>query len=216
MLLLVPVIGVEVRNTRRWIDLGAFQFQPSEFGKLLLVLFLAAFLADRGQAHRRREDGARPRRASRCVPMRARLPRSRTSGRRSSTRRLCRRDALHRGHALGPPGGAARAWRSLVAAVVLWLGAGGQDVQILKPTTSTTASRASRTPRRTRRDRRYNITQSIDRRRRGRADGRGVAGATQTKRELPPRASRPTSSSPRSPSSAGSSEPRSCCSSTCS
>jgi rod shape determining protein RodA len=49
MLLLVPVIGVEVRNTRRWIELGAFQFQPSEFGKLLIILFLAAFLADRGK-----------------------------------------------------------------------------------------------------------------------------------------------------------------------
>ena len=49
MLLLVPVIGVEVRNTRRWIELGAFQFQPSEFGKLLVILFLAAFLADRGK-----------------------------------------------------------------------------------------------------------------------------------------------------------------------
>jgi len=49
MLLLVPVIGVEVRNTRRWIELGSFQFQPSEFGKLLVILFLAAFLADRGK-----------------------------------------------------------------------------------------------------------------------------------------------------------------------
>jgi rod shape determining protein RodA len=49
ILLLVPVIGVEVRNTRRWIELGSFQFQPSEFGKLLVILFLAAFLADRGK-----------------------------------------------------------------------------------------------------------------------------------------------------------------------
>jgi rod shape determining protein RodA len=49
MLLVVPVIGVEVRNTRRWIELGSFQFQPSEFGKLLVILFLAAFLADRGK-----------------------------------------------------------------------------------------------------------------------------------------------------------------------
>ena len=49
MLLLVPVIGVEVRNTRRWIELGSFQFQPSEFGKLFVILFLAAFLADRGK-----------------------------------------------------------------------------------------------------------------------------------------------------------------------
>jgi len=49
MLVIAPVFGAEVRNTRRWIDIGPFRFQPSEFGKLLLVLFLAAFLADRGR-----------------------------------------------------------------------------------------------------------------------------------------------------------------------
>jgi rod shape determining protein RodA len=49
VLVLTPVLGTSVRNTRRWIDIGAFRFQPSEFGKLLLVLFLAAFLAERGK-----------------------------------------------------------------------------------------------------------------------------------------------------------------------
>jgi Cell cycle protein len=49
MLVLTPVLGTSVRNTRRWIDIGPFRFQPSEFGKLLLVLFLAAFLAERGK-----------------------------------------------------------------------------------------------------------------------------------------------------------------------
>ena len=49
MLVLTPVLGTTVRNTRRWIDIGPFRFQPSEFGKLLLVLFLAAFLAERGR-----------------------------------------------------------------------------------------------------------------------------------------------------------------------
>jgi rod shape determining protein RodA len=49
MLVLTPLLGSSVRNTRRWIDFGPFRFQPSEFGKLLLVLFLAAFLADRGK-----------------------------------------------------------------------------------------------------------------------------------------------------------------------
>ncbi len=49
LLVIAPVFGAEVRNTRRWIDLGPFRFQPSEFGKLLLVLFLAAFLAERGK-----------------------------------------------------------------------------------------------------------------------------------------------------------------------
>ncbi|MFN2470898.1 MAG: rod shape-determining protein RodA [Gaiellaceae bacterium] len=49
MLLLVVVAGVEVRGSTRWLELGGFRFQPSEFGKLLLVLFLAGFLADRGR-----------------------------------------------------------------------------------------------------------------------------------------------------------------------
>ncbi|HEV8603613.1 MAG TPA: rod shape-determining protein RodA [Gaiellaceae bacterium] len=49
LLVIVPVFGQEVRNTRRWIDVGPLQFQPSEFGKLLLVVFLAAFLAERGR-----------------------------------------------------------------------------------------------------------------------------------------------------------------------
>ena len=49
MLVAVPIVGTEIRNTRRWIEIGGFQFQPSELGKLLLVLVLAAFLADRGK-----------------------------------------------------------------------------------------------------------------------------------------------------------------------
>ena len=48
-MVLVFLAGSVVRGSRRWIDLGFFQFQPSEFGKLLFVLFLAAFLADRGR-----------------------------------------------------------------------------------------------------------------------------------------------------------------------
>ena len=43
----VFLAGPVTRGSRRWLDLGPFRFQPSEFGKLLLVLFLAAFLADR-------------------------------------------------------------------------------------------------------------------------------------------------------------------------
>jgi rod shape determining protein RodA len=48
-LLLVLAVGAAIRGSQRWIDLGFFQFQPSEFGKLLLVLFLAAFLGGRGR-----------------------------------------------------------------------------------------------------------------------------------------------------------------------
>jgi rod shape determining protein RodA len=47
LLALVILAGTVSRGSRRWIDVSFFRFQPSEFGKLLLVLFLAALLADR-------------------------------------------------------------------------------------------------------------------------------------------------------------------------
>ena len=45
----VLVAGAAARGSRRWIDLGFFRLQPSEFGKVLFTLFLAAFLADRAR-----------------------------------------------------------------------------------------------------------------------------------------------------------------------
>jgi rod shape determining protein RodA len=49
VLAIVLLAGSVSRHSRRWIDVSFFRFQPSEFGKLLLVLFVAAFLADRLQ-----------------------------------------------------------------------------------------------------------------------------------------------------------------------
>jgi rod shape determining protein RodA len=49
LMVLVYLGGTVARGSKRWIDLGFFQFQPSEFGKLLLVLALAGFLADRAK-----------------------------------------------------------------------------------------------------------------------------------------------------------------------
>lgn len=43
VLIYLLVFGQEVNNSRRWIFLGSFQFQPSEFAKLI-VLFLTAWL----------------------------------------------------------------------------------------------------------------------------------------------------------------------------
>ena len=51
----VFVLGFEARGSTRWIDLGFFQLQPSELGKLLFVLFLGGYLAER----RRRVGEAR-------------------------------------------------------------------------------------------------------------------------------------------------------------
>ena len=48
MLLVFPLAS-ETRGSKRWIEIGQFQFQPSEFGKLLFILALAGFLADRAR-----------------------------------------------------------------------------------------------------------------------------------------------------------------------
>ncbi|HEY4348905.1 MAG TPA: FtsW/RodA/SpoVE family cell cycle protein [Gaiellaceae bacterium] len=45
----VLVFGAATRGSKRWIDIGFFTFQPSEFGKVLLALALAGYLADRGR-----------------------------------------------------------------------------------------------------------------------------------------------------------------------
>jgi rod shape determining protein RodA len=42
--------GHTARGSTRWITVGPFTFQPSEFGKLLFVLAIAGFLAERAQA----------------------------------------------------------------------------------------------------------------------------------------------------------------------
>ena len=43
---LVLATGAVTRGSKRWITAGGFTFQPSEFGKLLLALCLAAFVAN--------------------------------------------------------------------------------------------------------------------------------------------------------------------------
>jgi rod shape determining protein RodA len=48
MIALVLLAG-PIRGSRRWLDLGFFRFQPSEFGKVLFVLALAGFLAERSR-----------------------------------------------------------------------------------------------------------------------------------------------------------------------
>jgi rod shape determining protein RodA len=47
LLVVVLLVGANVRGSKRWIELGSFRLQPSELGKILLILFLAAFVANR-------------------------------------------------------------------------------------------------------------------------------------------------------------------------
>ncbi|MCC8081958.1 MAG: rod shape-determining protein RodA [Lachnospiraceae bacterium] len=42
-LVLVPGVGNEVSGATRWIEVGGFQFQPSELCKIILIVFFAAF-----------------------------------------------------------------------------------------------------------------------------------------------------------------------------
>jgi rod shape determining protein RodA len=49
VMVFVLVAAQATRGSRRWIDFGFFTLQPSEFGKVLFTLFLAAFLADRAR-----------------------------------------------------------------------------------------------------------------------------------------------------------------------
>lgn len=44
ILVLVPGIGIEHTEAKRWIDLGFTQFQPSDFTKFALILFVANYM----------------------------------------------------------------------------------------------------------------------------------------------------------------------------
>ncbi len=46
LLIAVLVLAKPVLGAQRWIDLGFFQFQPSEFAKLVVIIVLARFFAD--------------------------------------------------------------------------------------------------------------------------------------------------------------------------
>jgi cell division protein FtsW len=50
---LVPGVGRVAGGARRWITLGPLNFQPAEAAKLVLVLYLANYLTNRGVAVRR-------------------------------------------------------------------------------------------------------------------------------------------------------------------
>jgi rod shape determining protein RodA len=50
LMVFVLAAGAATRGSKRWVDVGFFKFQPSEFGKVLFVLALAGFLADRSRS----------------------------------------------------------------------------------------------------------------------------------------------------------------------
>jgi cell division protein FtsW (lipid II flippase) len=43
----LPVLGQTVNGARLWVDLGPLSFQPGEIAKIMLIVFLAAYLRDK-------------------------------------------------------------------------------------------------------------------------------------------------------------------------
>ena len=46
MLLAVPVVGVSVGGAKRWLNLGITRVQPSEFTKILMIIFVAVYIQE--------------------------------------------------------------------------------------------------------------------------------------------------------------------------
>jgi cell division protein FtsW (lipid II flippase) len=46
----VPGIGTTVNGARLWVHVGAFQFQPGEFSKIFLIVFLAGYLREKRES----------------------------------------------------------------------------------------------------------------------------------------------------------------------
>jgi len=46
----VPGIGTTVNGARLWVHVGSFQFQPGEFSKIFLIVFLAGYLREKRES----------------------------------------------------------------------------------------------------------------------------------------------------------------------
>jgi rod shape determining protein RodA len=180
---LVLVLGTVTRGSRRWIDVGFFRFQPSEFGKVLMALVLAAFLAERSK-----------RMGEVSVPLRAILlaagpmvlvfvqPDIGTALVYGAVLAATLFVSGVRWPHLTTIGSVALA---VILTVLWWLPAAG--VNVLKPYQAqrlTAALHPSSDPQGTT----YNINQSITTVGAGGLRGRGVAGATQTRLHYVPEA----------------------------
>jgi len=60
LLVFLPGLGRELQGARRWIDVGITLIQPAELVKLLLLIFLAAWLSERGPRLRQWSTGLWP------------------------------------------------------------------------------------------------------------------------------------------------------------
>lgn len=53
---LAEIFGTYINGAKNWIRIGSFTFQPSEVGKILLILYLASVLVDYQAKHKFKED----------------------------------------------------------------------------------------------------------------------------------------------------------------
>jgi len=56
ILVFLPKIGIEIGGARRWIGLGNFIFQPSEFLKVTFLLYLATWLSKKADSKKKEES----------------------------------------------------------------------------------------------------------------------------------------------------------------
>lgn len=52
---LIPALSIKANNARRWLDFGLFAFQPAEFAKLAMILFMAYSLSKKQELGKLRE-----------------------------------------------------------------------------------------------------------------------------------------------------------------
>ena len=60
IVVLIPEVGTKVNGARRWIRFASLSFQPAEFAKFGLILYLSRLLARKGERVREFTDGLLP------------------------------------------------------------------------------------------------------------------------------------------------------------
>jgi rod shape determining protein RodA len=176
LMVVVFAFAEAIRGSKRWIDLGPIQFQPSEFGKVLFVLAIAGFLVER-QRELGRLTTVATAIALGVAPMLLVFLQP-TSARRSSTWQRSRRSSSSRASG----GCTSRCLAGLavtLALAVLWfLPASG--IEVLKPY-QTARLTGFANPDADPSGLTYNVKQSITAVGSGGLDGRGVSEASQTR-----------------------------------
>ena len=179
LMFLVFLVAETIRGSKRWIDLGFIQFQPSELGKVLFVLAIAGFLVEKGgRVNRWRTVLSRDRARGRSHP--ARVPPAGPRDRARLQRRLLRAPLLRRRSlAAAPRPARPRGIRDPLDP----LAPAGGGVQVLKPYQ---AARLTLDPEGDPSGLTYNLNQSITAVGSGGLTGRGPTEASQTRLDYLP------------------------------